>query len=212
MLRKPDGPLSVMGFARYEKREDVETERLIDRALTWQETFLRPMEGILFHTFLGNLIGGFADIIFARDAESFDAMGAAYADAPSSSALMELLSPGTIRLSRNRVLKPVTAPPSDFSCVEFGTFEIAQGTDAGERDLLAISERIETEYLDRSDNTRLHFIGHGGENRFCEVTFGRSFGETKRMCDGYVGHPVCQPLLDLCDPASLDLDFWYVLA
>ncbi|MGI3128476.1 hypothetical protein [Nitratireductor sp. PBL-C9] len=41
---------------------------------------------------------------------------------------------------------------------------------------------------------------------------GRSLGKTKRLCDGYVGHPVCQPLLDLCDPASLDLDFWYVLA
>ncbi|WP_295814233.1 hypothetical protein [uncultured Nitratireductor sp.] len=212
MLRKTGGPLSVMGFARYEKRAGVETARLIDAALTWQETFLRPREGILFHAFLGNLNGGFADIIFARDDKSFDAMLNAHMEAPSSEAFMALLSPDSIRLSRHRVLKPVAAPPSDFSCVEFGTFEIAENMEAGERDVLAISERIETDYLSRSDNTRLHFIGMGAQNRFCEVTFGRSLGETKRLCEGYVGHPTCQPLLDVCDPASLDLDFWFVLA
>lgn len=204
--------MSVAGFARYEKRAEAETGRLIDAALTWQEEFLHPMDGILFHAFLGNLRGGFADVILARDDARFDAMLSAHMEAPSARAFMALLDTDSIRLSRNRILKPVASPPSDFSCVEFGTFAIADGAKADEPDVLAISDRIEAEYLDRHDNTRLHFIGRGGEGRFCEVTFGRSLGETKRLCEGYVGHPVCQPLLDLCDPASVDLDFWFVLA
>lgn len=212
MLRKSEGPVRVMGFARYQKRADVETARLIDAALAWQETFLRPMDGILFHAFLGNLNGGFADIILARDDQSFEGMLKAYDDAESAKTFMALLEPGTVQLSHNQILKQIVSPPDTFSCVEFGTFKIADGSNASEQDVLAISERIESEYLDQSDNTRLHYIGRDAENRFCEVTFGRSLGETKRMCEGYVGHPVCQPLLDLCDPASLDLDFWYLLA
>ena len=65
MMKKNLGPLTMMGFARYEKRDGVKTEDLIDACLNWRRKFLDHQEGIALHCLLGNLKGQFGDAMLA---------------------------------------------------------------------------------------------------------------------------------------------------
>ena len=204
--------VSVMGFARYQKRQGVSADELIDAALTWQTEFLANQAGIAFHAFLGNTRGGFADAILAVDGKAFEEMSLRHSETESSKALMNLLDLPSVRLCRSLILKDSVFPPEDFSCIEFGTFRMKPGTMATEDTVRRASNHIEQTYLTGSASTRLRFVGKIDEKTYCEVAFGNTLAETRRVCRGYVGHPDCQPLLELFDPESVDLDFWYVLA
>jgi hypothetical protein len=212
MLKRNLGPVGVMGFARYKKRHDASADDLIDAARRWQHEFLATQAGIAFHAFLGNTRGEFADAILAVDLKSFEDMTRRHSEAESSDVFMAMLDAQSVRLCRSAILKEDVLPPEDFSCVEFGTFRIKPEAMATEEAVRRASDHIDRTYLSGSDNTRCHFIGRIDDVTYCEVAFGRTLAETKRICRGYVGDPDCQPLLELFDPESVDLDFWYVLA
>ena len=78
--------------------------------------------------------------------------------------------------------------------------------------LLAVSKSVEENYLHDSGNTVEHFIGQVDEGTYSEMVFGETLDQTRRTCFGHMGNPVCEELLGLFDPGSVDLDFWYVLA
>ena len=212
MLIKPTGPARMMGFARYERRDGAAPEDVLAAALRWQEDFLSTQNGILFHAFLGNLSGQFADIILARDEASFDAMSQNNPTAKSSQDFMALLDPASIRLCKNFNLNNGIMPPTDFACVEFGTFKLSEGVDATARDVQKASDQIDATYLKDSANTRAHYVSQIDDHTFSETVFGRTMAATRRICAGYVGDPDCEQLLKLFDPESVDLDFWFLLA
>lgn len=212
MIVKDTHPATVMGFARYERSAEGAAEELIDAVIDWQEQFLAHQEGILLHAFLGNLKGQYADVILAADETSFQQMAQNMATAETAQAMLKLLDRDSIRLCQSRILKVGVAVPTQFSCVEFGAFDLAAPIEAGAEQVKAASDHIETSYLNAFANTKAHFVGQIDDRRFCEVVFGRTLGATRRNCLGYVGNPDCQPLLDLADPESMDLDFWFVLA
>ncbi len=201
-----------MGFARYERASDGTPEAVVAAALRWQEEFLSRQDGILFHAFLGNLRGGFADVILATDEAAFDQMSRRHPEAESSHGLMQMLNRESIRLSKSLILKERVRLPTDFSCVEFGTFRVADPTKTTAAAVRAASDHIEATYLRGSTNTCEHFVGQIDHETYCEVAFGRTLADTRRTCAGYVGHVDCQPLLDLFPADGVDLDFWYLLA
>ncbi len=212
MLIRPNAAARVMGFARYERLERAAPEDVLAAALHWQEDFLAAQDGIVFHAFLGNLSGQFADVILACDEASFDAMSKNHPTAQSSRDFMALLDPASIRLRRNIILKDGIMPPTDFSCVEFGTFRLSESVDATADDVQRASDRIDATYLKGSANTRAHFVSQIDERTFSETVFGQTMAATRRICAGYVGEPDCEELLGLFDPRSVDLDFWFPLA
>jgi len=202
----------IIGFARYEKKEEATTEDLIKACLNWRREFLSGKEGILHHVFLGNLKGEFADVIFASNPEAFQKMAEDHNDAPSSQAFMELLNPETIRLTANQVLGTGIQIPKDFSCVEFGTFSPAQNVSFSDDALIDISRQIEDEYLSKFEETRAHVIAKIDDSTYSEISFVLSLGSAQEICEGYLQNPTCQKLLSLFNSESVDLDFWFVLA
>ncbi|QPC88562.1 hypothetical protein GA830_06090 [Mesorhizobium sp. NBSH29] len=204
--------MRVLGFARYEKRHDAAPVDVVAAALRWQEEFLAQQDGIAFHAFFGNLRGGFADLILARDDAAFAEMTSRYAEAESARKFVDLLDRESIRLCKSTILKDPLSLPDGFSCVEFGTFRIPAGRATTAQTVKDASDHIEATYLRGSDNTREHFVGLINDETYCEVVFGRSLAETRRTCLGYLDNPDCQKLLTLFDPESVDLDFWYLLA
>lgn len=202
----------VMGFARYEKLPVVEPERLIEACLRWRAEFLDPQPGILKHWLLGNLKGGFADAMLVKDDAAFDAMSAAHCDDPSSQAFMKLIDVATIRLAKSAVLKRLITVPTGFSCIEFGTFSPLAEHRACEAALLDASAAVERDYLAAKPETVAHFIGKIDDSTYAEISFMETLGTARAICDGYHGNPACMRLLSMCDPKSVDLDFWYVLA
>ncbi len=212
MMNKSLGSLSVLGFARYEKRDEVNASDLTEAVLAWRRSFLDHQAGIAAHCFLGNLQGHFADLILAVDQARYDAMTEAHPQAAASQAMAALLKPESIRLTPCRILKDVTTLPTDFSCVEFGTFRSPAGKDFDERRLLAVSAEIEAGYLSRRPESRAHFLAQVDPATYAEVAFVQSLGAAREICFGYRDDSAGRKLLEMFDPESVDLDFWFVLA
>lgn len=212
MLHKEIGPMCVMGFARYEAREGVKAAELIAAARKWQKDFLAHQPGIAMHCFLGNSKGHYADAILATAGDDFAAMAEAHMQAPSSKAFMELLQLDSIRLCRNELLMPLQSVPQGFAALEFGTFRPKQGNGFTEDALRSASDRVERDYLVHYPETRAHLMARAGEGTYSEICFVETEGAAREICGGYVTSEACAPLLELFDPASVDLDFWHVLA
>lgn len=212
MFKKDLGPLKAMGFARYEKRDGVETAEIIEVALNWRHDFLSTQEGIAMHCFLGNDKGHFADAIMASDQQSFMAMCEAHPQAKSSQEFMALLKPDSIRLTPNMILKENVGVPTDFSCIEFGTFSPKSPEQFDEKTMLEISDRIEQKYLSKFVEPRAHFMGKVDDTTYSEIAFVENLGMARRICNGYVQDDTCLELLSIFDPESVDLDFWFKLA
>ncbi len=212
MLVKNLGPVTMMGFARYSKKQGVDTAELIEAVRQWQRGFLCEQPGIAMHCFLGNAAGSFADAIMAVDSASFEEMARQHGSHPSAQRLMEMLDPDSIRLTPNLLLKDNVKVPTGFSCIEFGTFRPKIDAGFSQSQMLEVSARIESEYLADFEESQQHIMGRIDEDTYSEIAFVKTSGAAREICAGYVGNPACEALLQMFDPASVDLDFWHVLA
>lgn len=211
MLKRDLGPVTVMGFARYRAKEGVDPADLIAAARVWQRDFLAHQPGIAMHCFLGNQTGEYADAILATDPASFMAMAEAHAAAPSSGAFMEFLDRDSIRLTQNMLLGGPQHVPQGFACIEFGSFSPKE-TDVSDEAIQMAAERIRQDYLSRLDESKAHFMARIDDTTYSEIAFVETEGAAREICNGYLKEPACLPLLGMFDPASVDLDFWHVLA
>ncbi|MDB6181620.1 hypothetical protein [Paracoccus fistulariae] len=212
MLRKNIGPVTVMGFARYSAKPDVDPADLIAATRLWQRDFLAHQPGIAMHCFLGNLKGEFADAILATDEASFIAMAQEHPNAPSTRPVMDLLDRDSIRLTKNNLLGGPVPLPVEFSCVEFGTFTPKDLKSFSEEALLDASSNVESAYLANFDEAKSHFVARVDESIYSEIAFVETSGAAREICGGYMDNKDCTPMLEMFDPKSVDLDFWHVLA
>ncbi|MBL4906347.1 MAG: hypothetical protein JKX94_02770 [Sneathiella sp.] len=212
MLNKEMNNLGVMGFVTFEKLPDVNSEDVIAASLRWQREFLKPMEGMGFHCLLGNLNGGFADLIFGTDRSAFERMNELFPSAPSSAAMMKLLDRESISMRSAELLKKDFSIPVSFSCVEAGFMRAVKPGQLMPEDVVHASETLERDYLEAYANTQGHFVGTTEENSYCEVTFGQTLGQTREICFGYEAAKPCSDFLDLFDKPSFEFDFWFPLA
>jgi len=212
MLNKQLNNYRVMGFTTFEKKNNVDTMDVVSASLHWQREFLKNMDGIGFHCLLGNMSGGFADIIFASDQPSFDKMGELHFEAPSSKKFMSLLEPTSVQLRSASILNGGFVIPSGFSCIEAGFMTLAEGSSVQDSEIGDRSSKIEDEYLGEYSNTLGHFVGNIGDQSYCEITFGQTLGQTREICYGYEKSAVCQEFLGLFDEKNFEFDFWVPLA
>ena len=212
MLKELFDTPTVMGFTRYTRRDDTKPEDLIQASREWQRNFLKKQPGIVMHRLLGNLRGQFADAIFAVDQASFSNMKEQYKGEPSSRALMALIDPESIKPMLNLILKEEVQVPANFSCIEFGTLQPRQGGNFSEAAMLMASKRLEDEYLANHPQAISHFMGRIDENTYSEIALVQTLGAAREICNGYLSNAVCGEFLEMFDPTSFDLDFWFVLA
>ncbi len=211
-MRTPTSSSSAIGFARYNGGEGVDPNKIIEACLTWREEFLMKQDGIFGHYFFGNMQGQFADMTFAKDQKNLDQMSEGFMAAPSSKAFLEKLAPETVSLIRCDILKDKFIPPEHFACLEFGTFSTVTNHPFSEKQMLCASDKIENEYLSRFEGARGHFMGKVSDKTYAEISFVDTLANARQICGGYLSDPACLPLLSMFDPASVNLDFWYLLA
>lgn len=102
--------------------------------------------------------------------------------------------------------------PTDFACVEYGTFSPKPEAPVDPSVLIAASMKVEQDYLPKFEDSRGHAIAKVDETVYSEIAFARTLGAARVICGGYLDDPACADLLGLFDPDTTDLDFWYVLA
>lgn len=193
-------------------RADTRPEQLLDACLRWRHEFLHRQRGIVAHWLVGNLRGHFADMILAENREAFEAMATAHPKAPSSAAMLALLEPGSIVLRTNDVLGDPVRVPTDFACIEYGTFSPKPDDRLDPQTVLSASTKIEREYLPRYEDARGHVLARVDAETYAEIAFARTLASARSICGGYLDDPACADLLGLFDSETTELDFWYVLA
>ncbi len=212
MLIKSLKNSQVMGFAQFQKQENVTTEEIIEKSLNWSESFLSEIEGLNFHCLLQNTRGRFADIILAENQKVMDTMNSSFGQSDASKLMLEVIDPKSVRLNLMDILKSDFELPDKFAAVEIGFMELPADTKHSESDILLASERLESDYLFQQRSTLQHFIGKTNMGRFTDVTFGRSLGSVRKSCLGFDQETSAQLFLNLFDEKSFELDFWSVLA
>ncbi len=212
MLNKKFENYGVMGFVEFEKLDNVACEEVIEASLNWQREFLKPIEGIGFHCLLGNLKGGFADLIFGTNKAAFEHMSETFLSAASSQKVKSLLDPQSIVMRSASILADNFTVPDEFSCVEAGFMRANKEEEISEAVVREKSINLEKEFLGAYANTKGHFVGKTAEDGFCEVTFGQTLGQTREICFGYEAARPCREFLSLFDEKSFEFDFWYPLA
>jgi len=212
MIRLRNKSPKVMEFTKFEKAENVTDEDLITSLMTFEKEYLSKQEGIIFHCLVRNLKGEYANLLFADTMNSLKNIEEGFMENDASKNFMGNINPQTVKIHYHEILKENFQVPENFACFEHGTFVIKKDIDFTEKNMLSISNKIETEYLNTFDNSLGHFMGKINKETYSELAFGKTLGKTREICYGYFGIDAGMELLNLYVPEKVDLDFWYLIA
>ncbi|MTI31710.1 hypothetical protein [Xanthovirga aplysinae] len=210
MIRVNGNSPNVMEFTTFKKKENISDDDLIKAVLEFETVFLARQEGVIFHALVRNFHNEYANVIFAKDMESFKCLEKEAHQNAQAQKFFSLIEEGTVEMAFHTINKEDFRIPDHFSCLECGTFKLKEQKNFEK--LVQVSDRIENNYLSKFENTQEHFIGTIADNLYSEVTLGKTLGKTKEICSGYVGNPICQPMLDMAEVETMKLDFWYLIA
>ena len=209
MIRVSNNTARVMEFTSFKKKDTVTDDELLTAVLNFESTYLAKQAGVILHCLVRNSNNEYANVMFLESMETLKELEKGLKNSEEANLFFTMIEEGSVQMNFHQIHKENFEIPSNFSCVEFGSFSLKNSTfDA----LLKASESIEDGYLNKFDNTKGHFIGTLSEDTYSEVTFGKTLGKTKEICAGYIGNTYCQPLLDMADETTMKLDFWYLIA
>ncbi len=209
MIRFNNDSAKAMEFTSFKKRENVTDDELLFAVLKF-ESVLVQQKGIIFHCLVRNYDNDYANVLFADSIEVLKKLGKNLGHLPEVQNFFEMVEMKTVKIEYHKIQKDNFQIPTDFSCIEKGTFSLNEINDSSK--LLSVSGKIESEYLNIFENTQAYFIGTLGENKFSEITFGKILAKTKQICFGYFDNPYGLELLNLANKDSMELDFWFLIA
>ena len=209
MIRVSNYFAKAMEFTSFKKKENVTDDELINAVLKF-ETVLTKQSGVIFHCLVRNFKNEYANVLFVTEIDDLKKLEENIMQLSEAQDFFKLIDEQNIEMVFHKILKDNFEVPNDFSCIECGTFTLKNKNE--KHKLLTLSDGIEKEYLSTFENTKAHFIGSVKENRFSEITIGKTLGKTKEICFGYTSNQFCKPLLEMADETTMKLDFWYLIA
>lgn len=209
MIRANNQNPQVLEFTSFKKKEAVSDDDLIHAVLKF-EALLAQQPGILFHCLVRNYKNEYANVLFAESESDLTALEKNIGQDPDTQSFFSMVESSTVEVTFHKILTKEFRIPINFSCVEKGVFKLKDVTQ--KQELLNVSTAIENEYLNSFKNTKAHFIGEQGENKYSEFTFGETLGKTKEICLGYLSNSICIPMLSMAEESSMEFDFWYLIA
>lgn len=209
MVRLNNQLVGAMEFTSFQKKPEVTDDQFLTEALKF-EKILSEQKGVVFHCMVRNLKNEFANVLFTEKKEELHRIGKELMTFQSVREYLSLIEMNTVKLTYHEILKSNFEVPHGFSCIEHGTFYLKIGESS--KNLLHLSQQLETGYLDNFENSLAHFIGKVEDNKFSEVSFGKTYASTKKNCYGYFDNEFGAAFLNLAQMETVDLDFWYLIA
>lgn len=209
MIRLTNNSPKAMEFTRFRKKDNVTDDELLFADLKFETAFTKQ-NGVIFHCLVRNFRNEYANVLFADSLQDLKDLGEKLGSLPEVQSFFELIDLQSVIIEYHEIQKENFKIPTNFSCIEKGMFSLKNIIESNKLPL--ISENIENKYLNNFENTQAHFIGTIGQNKFSEITFGKTLAKTKQICFGYVENSFCLELLDLADKEMMELDFWYLIA
>ncbi len=212
MLRENDNTPKAMEFTVFSKARGVKDEDLINAVMQFEKEYITQQEGVIFHCLVRNLNGDYANLVFADDMGSLKNLPKGFMDSDVCKQFLECVDKDTVKMHHHTIMKDNFVIPDNFACFEHGTFVIKKDIGFTEDKMLTIADTLEKQYLNDFDNSRGHFMGKLDDETYSELAFGRTLGKTREICYGYFGVDAGLQLMDLYDPESTELNFWYLIA
>lgn len=209
MIRIGSQAAKAMEFTRFRKKESISDDEILLATLEFEKA-ISSQNGLIFHCLVRNFENEYANVLFSESIESLKNLGPNFGKHSAVKNFFQLIEISSVKVEYHEIKKENFLVPSDFSCIEKGTFSLNSTDDVGK--LQQISEDIETQYLNQFENTKAHFIGQIDSNLFSEITIGKTLAKTKHICFGYFDNPYCLELLNRANKQSMELDFWYLIA
>ena len=209
MIRISSKAAKAMEFTRFRKKENISDDEILFAALEFEKT-IASQNGLIFHCLVRNYDNEYANVLFSESIQSLKDLETNFGQHTAAKNFFQLIEMSSVKVEYHEIKKEHFLIPSDFSCIEKGTFSLNTTDDV--RKLQSISKDIETRYLNQFENTKAHFIGQIDSNLFSEITIGKTLAKTKQICFGYFDNPYGLELLNRADKESMELDFWYLIA
>ncbi len=209
MIQLNNAFAKAMEFTSFRKKETVTDDELINAVLKF-ETVVAKQSGVIFHCLVRNFKNEYANVLFVENIEHLHLLSKEIASFPEAKDFFDLIDMDTVKMNFHEILKDDFTIPVGFSCIEHGTFSLKEESTIDS--LLKVSSDIEKYYLSTLDNSLEHFVGRVKDQKLSEVVIGKTYAKTKQICYGYYENKYGQSFLDLADLATVDLDFWYLIA
>jgi uncharacterized protein YifE (UPF0438 family) len=209
MIRVSNDFAKAMEFTSFKKKETVTDDELTNAVLKF-ETVVAKQSGVIFHCLVRNFKNEYANVLFVENIEQLHLLSKEVASFPEAKDFFDLIDMDTVKMELHEILKDDFKIPIGFSCIEHGTFALKEESTIDP--LLKVSSNLEKYYLSTFDNSLEHFVGRVKNQKLSEVALGKTYAKTKQICYGYYENKYGQSFLDLADLATVDLDFWYLIA
>lgn len=209
MIRVSNAFAKAMEFTSFKKKETATDDELINAVLEF-ETAVAKQSGTIFHCLVRNFKDEYANVLFAEEMEHLHLLSKEVGSLPEAKGFFDLIEMNTVKMEFHEILKDDFKIPEGFSCIEHGTFTLKAESTIDS--LLKVSSDLEKNYLRTFDNSLEHFVGRVKDKKVSEVAIGKTYAKTKQICYGYYENKYGQSLLDLADLATVELDFWYLIA
>ena len=211
MMKLNDKNPGALEFTIFEKNVAVTDEDLITAEMQFENNYLKNCKGLIFHCLVRNLKGQYANVLFAENLNSLKEAEKGFSENLAAKEFLQCINHTSVKVFYHEILKNNFTVPETFGCIEHGLFTVKSDS-FSEDNLLKASEDIEKKYLSSFSENSGHFMGKINTETYSEIAFGSTLGKTREICFGYVNNPVCQPLLNMFIPESVNLDFWTVIA
>ena len=209
MIRISNKAAKAMEFTSFRKKDQVSDDEILLAALAFEKA-IAAQEGLIFHCLVRNEAHEYANVLFSESMESLKSLGNNFGHLEAVNNFFQLIDNASVKIEYHEIKKENFLIPTDFSCIEKGTFALNPPHDL--QTLQSISQAIAHNYLDTFDNTKAYGIGQLESNLFSEITIGKTLAQTKQICMGYLENPYGLQLMNIADKNSMNLGFWYVIA
>ena len=102
------------------------------------------------------------------------------------------------------MINPMTL--SNMGGVEIAFFKLKEGVT--EAQLVALSQRVEAEFLAQQTELVAHCLLKGKDGIFADIAMATTQTKAVEYCQQWLSHPVALEYLELIDHDSVEMTFW----
>ncbi|SBT17927.1 hypothetical protein MGA5115_02044 [Marinomonas gallaica] len=95
---------------------------------------------------------------------------------------------------------------STMGGVEIAFFKLKEG--CLEQDLVALSKRVEAEFLSQQSELVAHFLLKRADGVYADVAMASTQEKVEEYCQQWLSNAVALEYLELIDSESVDMTFW----
>lgn len=202
----------VAEFNFFSKAEGISDDELISSFLKFEADYISLQKGVMLHCLFKNSNGDFGSLLFTKDLITLHEVTVAFPCSNAFPALLNCIDRCTAQTQVHVILSEQFSVPEVFGCLEIGVFGREEDDILAQRSFLDVSEELECQNRDSSEDTVGYCIGRMNDGRYSEFVFGKNWRGARKAFYTYETTALAEKAASLRDPDLVELDFWSLIA